>query len=243
VLVQRDDEGREYVIAYASRSNNRTERNYFSYAGECLATVWGVSHFRVYLHGRRFVLLTDHEPLKWLMTNEKLTGMHARWAHILSEYDSEIRHRPGKRSEDADALSRNPLQDDTNLTDARMDHETAPVSPISVSAGLALLAYQGAEVSKLEENQINAKEDFALETSEEISPFAGTEKDGELVMLHPKKNPVFRDIWLDSRTLQYFRDKTFEEGASAWERDRVQHRAKGYYFMNNLLRKRTSPHA
>jgi hypothetical protein len=30
VLVQRDDQGREYVIAYASRSNNRTERNYSS---------------------------------------------------------------------------------------------------------------------------------------------------------------------------------------------------------------------
>jgi hypothetical protein len=102
VLVQRDEEGREYVIAYASRSNNRTERNYSSYAGECLAAVWGVSHFRVYLYGRRFVLLTDHERLKWLMTNEKLTGMHARWAHILSEYDFEIRHRPGKRSGDAD---------------------------------------------------------------------------------------------------------------------------------------------
>jgi hypothetical protein len=243
VLVQRDDEGREYVIAYASRSNNRTERNYFSYAGECLAAVWGVSHFRVYLYGRRFVLLTDHEPLKWLMTNKKLTGMHARWAHILLEYDFEIRHRPGKRSGDADGLSCNPLQDDTDLTDARMDHEAAPVSPISVSAGLALLAYQGAEVSKLKENQISAKEDFALATSEEISPFTGTEKDGELVMLHPKKNPVSRDIWLDLGTLQYLRDKTFEEGASAQERDRVQHRAKGYYFTNNLLRKRTSPHA
>jgi hypothetical protein len=124
-----------------------------------------------------------------------------------------------------------------------MDHEAAPVPPISVSAGLALLAYQGAEVSKLEENQISAKEDFALATSNKISPFTGTEKDGELVMLHPKKNPVSRDIWLDPGTLQYLRDKTFEEGASAQERDRVQHRAKGYYFMNsNLLRKRTSPH-
>jgi hypothetical protein len=76
--------------------------------------------------------------------------MHARWAHILSEYDFEIRHRPGKRSGDADGLSRNPLQDDTDLTDARMDDEAALVSPISVSAGLALLAYQGAEVSTIE---------------------------------------------------------------------------------------------
>jgi hypothetical protein len=243
VLVQRDDEGREYVIAYASRSNNRTERNYSSYAGECLAAVWGVSHFRVYLYGRRFVLLTDHEPVKCLMTNEKLTGIHDRWAHILSEYDSEIRHRPGKRSGDADGLLQNPLQDKTDLTDARMDHDASPVSPTSVSAGLTLLAYQGMEVSKSEEKQISYKEDFALAVPKEIFPFAGTEKDGELVLSHPEKNPVSRDIWLDPETLWYLRDKTFEEGASAQERDRVQHRAKGYYFMNNLLRKRTSPTA
>jgi hypothetical protein len=44
ILVQQDDQGQEYDIAYASRSNNRTERNYSSYAGECLAAVWGVSH-------------------------------------------------------------------------------------------------------------------------------------------------------------------------------------------------------
>jgi hypothetical protein len=220
-----------------------TERNYSSYAGECLAAVWGVSHFRVYLYGRRFVLLTDHEPLKWLMTNEKLTVMHARWPHILSEYDFEIGHRPGKRSGDADGLSQNPLQDETDLTDARMDHETSSVSPISVSAGLALLAYQGAEFSESEGDQTSVKEDFALAVPEEISPFTGTEKDGELELLHPKKNPVSRDIWLDPGTLQYLKDKTFVEGASAQERDRVQHRAKGYYFMNNLLRKRTSPNA
>jgi hypothetical protein len=61
VLVQRDDENREYVLAYASRSNNMTKRNYSSYAGKCLAVVWGVSHFRVYLYGRRFTLLTDHD--------------------------------------------------------------------------------------------------------------------------------------------------------------------------------------
>jgi hypothetical protein len=241
VLVQRDDEGREYVIAYASGSNNRTERNYSSYAGECLPAVWGVSHFRVYLYGRRFVLLTDHKPFKWLTTNEKLTEMHARWARILSEYDFEIKHRPGKRSRDADGLSRNPLQDETDLTDARMDHDAPTVSLISVSAGLALLAYQGAKISELGRNQTSSKGEFALTTPKEVTPFTGTEKDGELVLPHPNKDPVSRDIWLDAGTLGYLRHKTFEEGASAQERDRVQHRAKGYYFINNLLRKRTSP--
>jgi hypothetical protein len=166
--------------------------------------------------------------------------MHARWVHILSEYDFEIRHRLEKRSGDADGLSRNPLQDEIDITDARMDHDASPISPTSVSAGLALLAYQGMEVSESDENQTSHKEDFALAVPEEISPFTGTEKDSELVMSHPKKNPISRDIWLDPRTLRYLRDKTFEEGASAQERDCVQHKAKDYYFINNILRKRTS---
>jgi hypothetical protein len=73
------------------------------------------------------------------------------------------------------------------------------------------------------------------------APFSGTEKDGELVLRNPIINLVSRDIWLDPGTLWYLRDKTFEEGASAQERVRVQHKAKGYDFMNKLLRKRTSP--
>jgi hypothetical protein len=71
--------------------------------------------------------------------------------------------------------------------------------------------------------------------------FLGTEKDGELVLQHPENNPVSRDIWLDPGTLRYLRDKTFEEGASAQKRDRVQRRAKVYYFMNKLFRKTNEP--
>ena len=138
VLAQRDEEGKEYVVAYASRSNNRTERNYSSYHGECLAAVWGVCYFRVYLYGRQFTLITDHEPLQWLMTNTKLTGMHARWANILQEYDLTIVHRSGVKNLDADGLSRNPLPEDDDWTDARMDHVGLDLP--AVSACLAILA-------------------------------------------------------------------------------------------------------
>jgi hypothetical protein len=64
---------------------NRTVKNYSSYYGECLVAVWDVTYFRIYLYGRPFVFKTDHELLKWLMTSEKLMGMHARRASILQE--------------------------------------------------------------------------------------------------------------------------------------------------------------
>ena len=51
VLTQKNDFGREYVIAYASQSNNTAEANYLSYGGEALVIVWDIAHFRPYLYG------------------------------------------------------------------------------------------------------------------------------------------------------------------------------------------------
>jgi len=51
MLTQCDDEGKEFVVAYASHSNIAIESRYSSYEGECLAAVWAVAHFRCYLFG------------------------------------------------------------------------------------------------------------------------------------------------------------------------------------------------
>jgi hypothetical protein len=179
---QIDSDGKEFVIAYALRSNNRTERNYSSYYGECLATVWAVSYFRIYLYERPFVLKTDHEPLKWLMTSEKLTGMHARWASILQEYNVDIQHRSGVTHGDADGLSRNPLPSEEDRADARMHHD----SPVTfVTTGLALLACVGTE---------------AIETAADQPEFGGIEKDGDPQATESgAANSASRDvIWQDS---------------------------------------------
>jgi hypothetical protein len=87
VLTQCDDEGKEFVVAYASRLNYATESCYSLYKGKCLATMWAIAHFRCYLFGKQFTLVTYHQPLKWLMKSDKLMKKFARWALILQEYD------------------------------------------------------------------------------------------------------------------------------------------------------------
>jgi hypothetical protein len=49
VLTQMDDDGKEFVIVYASRSNNNVEAQYSLYEGEYLAAIWAIVHFRYYL--------------------------------------------------------------------------------------------------------------------------------------------------------------------------------------------------
>jgi hypothetical protein len=116
MLTQLDDDGREFVVAYVNRSNNKMEAKYSSYEGECLAVVWVVSSFQCYFYGSPFILIIDHQPLKFLMESDRLTGKLAMWALILQDYDFDIIHRPSRVNQNVDGLNRNPSsnEEDTN---------------------------------------------------------------------------------------------------------------------------------
>jgi hypothetical protein len=45
MLIHLDDDGWEFVVVYASWSNNKTSAKYNLYEGECPAIVWVVSYF------------------------------------------------------------------------------------------------------------------------------------------------------------------------------------------------------
>lgn len=71
------------------------ERNYSATELECLAVVWGVRHFRGYLEGYPFTVITDHQSLKWLQHLDSPTGRLARWLFELQQFDYEVRYRSG----------------------------------------------------------------------------------------------------------------------------------------------------
>ena len=45
---------------------NLTEVRYLIIEKECLAVVWGIKRFKLYLAGRRFTLQKDHKPLRYM---------------------------------------------------------------------------------------------------------------------------------------------------------------------------------
>lgn len=100
--------GRERVVAYASRAMTKAERKYSTTRKEMLAFVHFSKHFRHYLYGRRFVARTDHGALKWLHNFKEPEGQVARWLEQLGEFDFVVQHRPGVKHGNADAMSRSP---------------------------------------------------------------------------------------------------------------------------------------
>jgi hypothetical protein len=73
---------------------------------ELLAIVYALKEWRPYLHGSRFVIKTDHHPMRYLDTQTNLSKRQMRWMETLQEYDSEIVYVEGKLNVVADALYR-----------------------------------------------------------------------------------------------------------------------------------------
>ena len=105
VLMQ-EHEGKLFPICYASRKLSDAERNYSTIKKECLAVVWGIKRFHMYLYGVRFVLQTDHEPLKYMNSAKFTNNRLMRWAMFLQSYNMKVEAIKGSENVGADYLSR-----------------------------------------------------------------------------------------------------------------------------------------
>ena len=112
VLYQQQN-GKQRVISYGSRTLNRSEQNYPAMKLEFLALKWAVTEkFSDYLYGNKFSVMTDNNPLTYALTTAKLDATGQRWIAALSAYEFDITYKPGRLNTDADAMSRYPLQKD-----------------------------------------------------------------------------------------------------------------------------------
>ena len=108
VLSNHDDK----PVAYGSKTLNPAERNYSTIEKELLAIVWAVKHYRPYLFGRHFKILTDHRPLVYLFSLKEPASRLIKFRLILEEYNFTVEYSPGKENCTADALSRIEVKSD-----------------------------------------------------------------------------------------------------------------------------------
>jgi transposase InsO family protein len=115
ILLQEQKNGKLLPVSYYSRKTTREESLYSSYELEGLAIVAALDRFRVYLLGIPFVIRTDCNSLKLLANKKDLNPRIGRWFVKLSEYNYTIEYQKGENNQVADALSRNPVENATEV--------------------------------------------------------------------------------------------------------------------------------
>jgi hypothetical protein len=71
-VLEQESENGPYPVAFASRKLSGAEKKYPVHERELLAIFYALKEWRPYLHGSRFVIKTDHHPLRHLDTQTNL---------------------------------------------------------------------------------------------------------------------------------------------------------------------------
>ena len=111
VLYQKQDDGTDHVMAYASWTLSKSERNYDVHKLKFLGLKWSVTErFHEYLYHGHFEVYMDNNPLTYILTTAKLDTTGQRGVASLANYNFKIFCRSGKFNVKADVLSRIPWE-------------------------------------------------------------------------------------------------------------------------------------
>jgi hypothetical protein len=93
-------------VAYFSEKLNSAQLNYSTYNIEFYALVQSLKHWILYPAYNDLILYSDHEALKNLNNQDKLSARHAKWATFVQQFSFTIKRKSGALNKMADALSR-----------------------------------------------------------------------------------------------------------------------------------------
>ena len=107
------DRDQREIVWLGSRVLKPAEVNYSNIEREALALVEAVKYFHKFLAGRKFTIMSDHQPLKYIFNNnkvsERVSARLQRWAIILKAYDYDLYYLKGENMFMPDTLSRLPV--------------------------------------------------------------------------------------------------------------------------------------
>ena len=132
-VLQQFIDGKWVPLAYFSRKLSPAEVKYSTFDRELLAVYLAIRHFRHFVEGRNFHILTDHKPLTYSLQAkaDKHSPRQARHLDFIAQFTTDLRHIQGSANAPADALS-------------RVQMSTLTASPLSVDF-VALAQAQGSD--------------------------------------------------------------------------------------------------
>ena len=121
------------------------------------------------MYGRQFTIMTDHKPLLGIFGDSKpaspmASARLAHWYMILSAYSYDLIHREGKMHQNADGLSRLPVEEKTwewshpNLAELEME----PAAPNNILVDVDTRPVDAEEVKKMHPEGSSPVESEAL---------------------------------------------------------------------------------
>ena len=122
---------------------NSVEDRYSINELELLGVVCSIEHFKYYLYGKPFTVITDHRALLSIMrenrANKSYNSRLTRWVDRLLPFDFTIDHLPGSKMGLVDYISRDPQQKAVNISADDKQFTIAKLNVIKRSAKRFLL--------------------------------------------------------------------------------------------------------
>lgn len=164
ILIQENDKGKRKIVACGSKTLTEVEKRYSQTQREALALVWGVEHFSYYLMGRKFIVRTDHQALKFIFKANPKESKRAMnradgWALRLEPFDFDIEYVKGDDNI-ADPLSRINKTDE-NPQPFENDYEPHILANIDVKDA-NLSSYDEVEAVSLKKIQEETQKEIGL---------------------------------------------------------------------------------